>query len=113
MGIEEIKESKTIMEKQRVSEFKSNNASVSQAVEKIALRLTENESESFYVSGIEYTENSVMITLFHHDIATKLKENKKNHNEWVVLPPLSAIPDLAKQYRYFIKNDLLIECSGK
>ena len=102
------------MEAKKVTDFQSNEADLNRAIIKIKEHLTPNELDSFYVSGIDKTEDSVRIILFHYDLIKQVNENKeKTDDEWVVLPPLSAMPDFTKEFVYLIKDDLIVNNSTK
>ncbi|QCK15589.1 hypothetical protein [Mangrovivirga cuniculi] len=93
------------MEKQTISEFESNNSEISRAIEKIALELSEDELDSFYVSEIDQSPDSIKIILYHYKLISKLNSKDQSDNEWVVLPPYSAMPEWVKQYKYSIEED--------
>lgn len=97
------------MTAQSLSNYKSNDKEISRAIELITRKLTANEVDSFYVSEIDKSQDSIDITLFHYDLMKKLKEHKNQDDQWVVLPPITAMPDWTKRYTYSIKDDHLIE----
>ena len=102
------------MKEKKVTEFKSVEADLNKAIKKIKEHLTPNEIDSFYVSGIDKMEDSVKIILFHYDLIKQIEGNKEyTDDQWVVLPPLSAMPDLSKEFVYIIKDDIIVYKSTK
>ncbi len=101
------------MVEKRISLFESDDKQVSRAIELISDQLTVDELDSFYVGGIDKDLDLITITPLHFELMNKIKEEKKEDDQWVVIPPLSSMPNWTKQYKYSTKDDLLIKDSEK
>lgn len=70
--------------------------------------------DSFYVINIKKEADSIKLILFHHDLIAEIKARKRNPNDqWVVLPPLSAMPDMAQELTYLVEDDSIIDNLAK
>jgi hypothetical protein len=93
-------------EYQKITEFGSNDIDISQAIQKIKINLSQNELDSFYVSKIDKKARSIKVLLYHYDLSKKIKNSEEHPKDvWKVLPPLSGMPDLVKQFIYSINRD--------